>query len=149
VFNDFETAERARTELVRDGFPTDRVEPTAYCEPGRAGLEPADSLHDKFAQYFRTLFTAQEEQRYADLLAERVERGVATITVHPRGAIETSRATEIFESVGSVEVAKHDLENQTLERAAGRQESPWIRHFWLEPGKSDCIYCRLFETGSD
>lgn len=29
--------------LVRDGFPTDRVELTASCEPGRAGLGPADS----------------------------------------------------------------------------------------------------------
>ena len=29
VFNDYETAERVRVMLVRDGFPTDRVELTA------------------------------------------------------------------------------------------------------------------------
>src|SRR5438034_279196 len=45
VFNDYETAERVRVTLVRDGFPTDRVELTAACELGRAGFEPADSLH--------------------------------------------------------------------------------------------------------
>jgi hypothetical protein len=38
VFNDYGAAERVRIDLVRDGFPTDRVEVTACCEPGRAGL---------------------------------------------------------------------------------------------------------------
>jgi len=54
VFNDYEAAERVRVLLVRDGFPTDRVELTASCEMGRAGCEPADSLHGKCVQYFRT-----------------------------------------------------------------------------------------------
>ena len=43
VFDDHPIAERVRVSLVRDGFPTDRVELTASCEPGRAGLGPADS----------------------------------------------------------------------------------------------------------
>src|SRR5437016_5537340 len=38
VFNDYETAERVRVILVRDGFPTDRVELTASCDLGRAAL---------------------------------------------------------------------------------------------------------------
>ena len=29
VFNDYETADRVRLELFRDGFPTDRVDLTA------------------------------------------------------------------------------------------------------------------------
>jgi len=55
VFNDYEAAERVRLTLFRDGFPTDRVELTATCELGRAGCEPADSVHGKCVQYFRTL----------------------------------------------------------------------------------------------
>jgi hypothetical protein len=43
VFNDYETADRVRTNLVRDGFPTDRVELTAPCELGRVACEPAHS----------------------------------------------------------------------------------------------------------
>jgi hypothetical protein len=43
VFSDYETAERVRTTLVRDGFPTDRVELTAHGDLGRAALEPATS----------------------------------------------------------------------------------------------------------
>jgi len=58
VFNDYEAAERVRVMLVRDGFPTDRVELTASCELGRAGCEPADSLH-ACVQYFRTLLKAR------------------------------------------------------------------------------------------
>jgi hypothetical protein len=38
VFDNHEAAEGVRTDLVRDGFPTDRVELTAGCEPGRAAL---------------------------------------------------------------------------------------------------------------
>jgi hypothetical protein len=35
VFNEYGVADRVRTKLVGDGFPTDRVELTASCEPGR------------------------------------------------------------------------------------------------------------------
>jgi hypothetical protein len=35
VFAECKAVERVRVELVRDGFPTDRVELTACCEPGR------------------------------------------------------------------------------------------------------------------
>ena len=34
VFNDFDTAERARLALFRDGFPTDRIQLTACSDPG-------------------------------------------------------------------------------------------------------------------
>jgi len=37
VFDEYQVAERVRVELVRHGFPTDRIELTAGCEPGRAG----------------------------------------------------------------------------------------------------------------
>ncbi len=33
VFNEYGVADRVRTRLVGDGFPTDRVELTASCEP--------------------------------------------------------------------------------------------------------------------
>ena len=63
-------------------------------------------------------------------LAERIEKGAATITVHPRGAIETARALAILEDAGAVEVISHDLANQVLERAAAKHKHPWIHSFW-------------------
>jgi hypothetical protein len=147
LFNDYEAADRVRVELVRDGFPTDRVELTAACEPGRAGCQPAELPHGKFVQYFRTLFKSDADRQYAEVLAERVDYGAATVTVHPRGAIETTRATKIIELGGPAEVAHRDLGNQAWEYAAARHEHPWIRNLWVD-GKSDahCIYCRLFES---
>ena len=146
VFGQHGDAERVRTRLVRDGFPTDRVELTSSAEPGRAGLHPAGSKRAKFMQYFRTLLTEEDERAFAEALAERDDGGGAsTVAVHPRGAIETARAAEILENEGAVEVVGHDLENQTFEHAASRGEGYWVRHFMLDnPSGADCIYCRLF-----
>jgi len=147
VFNEYGVADRVRTRLVGDGFPTDRVELTASCEPGRAALHPAASARARFAQYFLTLLNEDEERPFVELLVERVECGAATIAVHPRGAIETARAAEILETEGAVEVVGHDLENQTFEYAASREEGYWVRHFMLDNSSgTDCIYCRLFPT---
>jgi hypothetical protein len=145
VFNEYAVAERVRTKLVFDGFPTDRVELTASCEPGRAGLHPATSARAKFLQYFRTLLSEDDEWPYVELLAARVEDGAVTIAVHPRGAIETARAAEILETEGAVEVVGHDLESQTFEYAASPGDGYWVRHFMLDNQTgADCIYCRLF-----
>jgi hypothetical protein len=145
VFDEYGVADRVRTRLVGDGFPTDRVELTASCEPGRAGLHPAASARAKFAQYFSTLLSTDDERPFVELLAERVEGGAVTIAVHPRGAIETARAAEILETEGALEVVGHDLENQTFEHAASSGDGYWVRHFMLDnPTGADCFYCRLF-----
>jgi hypothetical protein len=146
VFGRYGDADRVRTKLVSDGFPTDRVELTSAAEPGRAGVQPAGTPRAKFAQYFRTLLSQDDERAFADALAERVEEGTAaTIAVHPRGAIETARAAAIFQDEGAVEVVAHDLESQTFEHAASSGEGYWVRHFMLDnPTGADCIYCRLF-----
>ena len=148
VFGQYGDAERVRTKLVSDGFPTDRVELTSSAEPGRAGLHPAGSRRAKFIQYFRTLLSEEDERAFADALAERVEGGgAATIAVHPRGAVETARAAEILQDAGAVEVVGHDLANQSFEFAASRSDGYWVRHFMLDnPTGADCIYCRLFPT---
>jgi hypothetical protein len=146
VFSDSAIADRVRTRLVSDGFPTDRVELTSSSEPGRAGLHPAGTARAKFEQYFRTLLSKEDERTFADLLAQRVDGGnAATIAVHPRGAIETARAAEILEDEGAVEVVGHDLQNQSFEYAAASRDGYWVRHFMLDnPTGADCIYCRLF-----
>ncbi len=146
VFDRFGDAERVRTRLVRDGFPTDRVELTASSEKGRAGLLPAPSARAQFQQYFRTLFSQEDERAFAELLAARVDEGAAaTIAVHPRGRIEITRAAQILESEGAQEVIGHDLKNQAFEHAAAPTEGSWIKHLTPDnPTGADCIYCRLF-----
>jgi len=149
MFDEYGAADRVRLDLVRDGFPTDRVDLTAGCEPGRAAFAPAASLHEMFARHFRTLFCGDDERVCAERLAERIEHGGAAVTVHPRGPLETARACEILERARPLEVAQHDVANQRLEHAAAGHERPWIRSFWIETDHpADCIYCRLFERHS-
>lgn len=146
TFDDCGAAEQVRLELIRDGFPTDRVDLTSDGEPGRAALTPASSTHDRLVRYFRAIFSTRNELFLAERLAERIEHGGAAVTVHPRGALETSRARAILESARPLELVQHDLANQRLEHAAALHERPWIRSFWVESEHSeDCIYCRLFE----
>ncbi|MBV9343550.1 MAG: hypothetical protein JO341_02265 [Gammaproteobacteria bacterium] len=146
VFNDFGTADQVRTRLVRDGFPTDRVELTARGEPGRAGLQPGGSSEEQFRKYYCTLLSRADEREFCQALAQRVQTGTATtIAVHPRGDIETQRAAQILEGAGANEVVGHDLEKQSFEQAAARSDGYWVRHFMPDnPTGADCIYCRLF-----
>jgi hypothetical protein len=146
VFERSAQAEEVRTRLVSDGFPTDRVELTARRELGRAGLQPAGTRHAQLRQYFRTLFSRDEEQAFADLLAGRVDDGAAsTIAVHPRGDVETARAAQLLGTAGALELVGHDLEHQAFEHAAAPSEGTWISHLApANPSGADCIYCRLF-----
>jgi hypothetical protein len=146
VFEHSAQAEEIRTRLVSDGFPTDRVELTARRELGRAGLQPADTRHAQLRQYFRTLFSRDDEEAFADLLAGRVAEGAAsTIAVHPRGDVETARAAQLLGAAGALELIGHDLEHQAFEHAAAPSEGTWISHLApANPSGADCIYCRLF-----
>ena len=146
VFNRFGDAQRVRTRLVSDGFPTDRVEVTASEERGRAGLQPGTSAREQFEQYFSTLLARESERELAQHLAERVAEGsVAIVAVHPRGGIETSRATQILTSEGAREVVSHDLEKQSYEFAASAQDTAMVRHFLpAHPEQVHCLYCWLF-----
>ena len=102
VFNMFSDAAQVRTELISDGFPTDRIELTASREKGQAGVQPAGSSQGQFLQYFSTLLDQEEERAFAQQLAQRLADGsIATIAVHPRGELETFRATQILENRGA------------------------------------------------
>ena len=145
IFQEYGEADRVRLDLVRDGFPTDRVDLTAECDPGRAALALARTPHEMFVRHFRTLFSGLEEAAYVERVAERLEHGAAAVTIHPRGPRETVRVWEILQSAHPLEVAQHDLANQAFEHAAAGHARPWIRSFWVETEHpADCIYCQLF-----
>jgi hypothetical protein len=146
IFPDYDVASRVRMDLFEDGFPTDRIELTACCEPGRAALQPAENQHRQFAKYFSTLFTAPDEQAVPEQLAQQLDGGAVAVTVHPRGPIETSRATEIIRRARPSEIVQHGMTDQRFEHAAARTQRPWVSHLWVENhSKAHCIYCWLFE----
>jgi hypothetical protein len=127
VFTDHDRAERVRTRLVMDGFPTDRVELTSRRELGQARVEPATQVDDKLRQYFGQLFPGGDEARVAEHLQSAVASGHAVVAVHPRGDVETRRAEEILEEGEPIEWRATGLEDQSMERAASKSDTPIIQ----------------------
>ncbi len=96
LFDDFGTAQRARTELVGDGFPTDRVELTSRLETGQADAQPGPTYRNRIDQYFHVLFDQTGDQAVASAFAARVDAGNSAITVHPRTDYEIASARLIL-----------------------------------------------------
>lgn len=146
IFPDYDVASRVRLALFKDGFPTDRIELTACCEPGRAALQPADTPHRQFARYFSAMLTEPNEKDFPEQLASHLDAGAAAITVHPRGPVETLRATQILAHGHPSQVLEHGIADQRFEHAAARTAKPWVSHLWVENhSNAHCIYCWLFE----
>ena len=106
LYDDYGVADRVRSELVEEGFPTSRVELTALVETGQADAQPGDSVTDRIANYFTQLFEADEddEREYAEFFTESVRRGGAVITVHPRSEEEIMSAQSILQRHGPVDI---------------------------------------------
>jgi len=98
LYDDFAVAERVRTQLVADGFPTDRVELTSRAESGQADAEPGDTYWHKVSNYFHALFDQTGDNASADKFAERVRNGSSAITVHPRTDYEIDSARTILKN---------------------------------------------------
>ena len=142
AFTDHATAEGLRTRLVKDGFPTDRVELTPRHELGQAELVPREGVGAKLTEYFRTLFQhagSHGDENAVRLFQRAVLEGKATLAVHPRGDIETQRALQILNEGGPLEIREADLDNQTLEHAATHEETEltWIGKVLAGPGAPD------------
>ncbi len=101
LYDDYGIADRVRTDLVADGFPTDRVELTSLLETGQADAQPGDAFAARVANYFHTLLD-QDEEHHADAedLAQRVRGGNSAITVHPRTEDEIDSARQILHRNG-------------------------------------------------
>lgn len=118
LYDNHPKAERARTELVQDGFPTDRVELTSTSQPGTAGLIAAETESERFRRYFGTLFDEARHRGCAEYLARRVGAGAAVVTVHPRGEREITRAIQILDRHEPLEIDREHLDETLLEQAA-------------------------------
>jgi hypothetical protein len=118
LYDNHTVAEQVRTALVNEGFPTDRVELSSAREPGQASLGPGEDPEEQLYDYFGQFFDRDDEASDVRTFAEGVSRGQASVVVHPRGDIETRRALDILQASHPVELREHDLEKQSMERAA-------------------------------
>ena len=97
LYDDYGTADRVRTQLVADGFPTDRVEVTSRQDARQAQPQPGDQFAQRVANYFHTIFDQCDEQAEAEEFTNRVVNGNAAVTVHPRADDEISSARKILQ----------------------------------------------------
>jgi hypothetical protein len=104
LFDDYGIADRVRTQLVADGFATDRVEVTSRLETGQADAEPGSGFAERVSNYFHTIFDQNEEQQQAEDFTARVVKGDSAVTVHPRADYEISSARRILEQNRPVRV---------------------------------------------
>jgi hypothetical protein len=111
LYEDFGVAERVRTELVADGFPTDRVELTSKVEQGQADAEPGDSYWKKVSNYFHAIFDQTGNATCADQFASRVRGGSSAITVHPRTDYEMDSARTILRKSNPSDFQEHTTTN--------------------------------------
>jgi hypothetical protein len=96
LYDDFGVAKRVRTELVADGFPTDRVELTSRSESGQVDAEPGETYWRKVSNYFHAIFDQTGDSVAADQFADKVRNGSSAITVHPRSDHELDSARTIL-----------------------------------------------------
>ena len=107
LYDDFGIAERVRTQLVAEGFPTDRVELTSPVESGQADAEPGDSYWKKVSNYFHAIFDQTGNYASADQFANRVRNGGSVITVHPRSDDEMDSARAILKESHPADFREH------------------------------------------
>jgi len=130
LYDNHAAADRVRTRLVKEGFPTDRVQLTSSAEPGQAGfIGRARNLEAQLEEYFSGLFDRLDELPNVHFFVDGVQQGHAALTVHPRGEVETNRALEILEDAQPLEICDHDLEDQAMEHAASRSDDYLTRLF--------------------
>ena len=97
LYDDVSAATRVRTELVKDGFATDRVQLTSAQEHGQADVGPAEAFRKNVDDYFRTLSADEAAAQKLNEFAHAVVGGASTVTVHPRGEEEIKHAQEILD----------------------------------------------------
>jgi hypothetical protein len=142
VYLDHSAAELVRTQLVKAGFPTDRVDLISGDELGQAKLVPRPTVDEKLTEYFRTIFQTDvtHDERSVQLLKRAVLEGRAAVIIQPRGEIETQSALRILGDAGPEDIRESDLQGQTLEHAATATETPvvtWVGKALAAAGAPD------------
>ena len=134
VFANFSDALSVSTELIREGFPTGQVELTF--SPQRA----ADLTSTDYERYFAAFFDQTEEWAFVQELARHVSSGrIATLAVRPRDDLETSRATEILENQGALQVDPDEVAWVHAGNSPGT--SSWLDHLIPEHAGAGGRFC--------
>jgi hypothetical protein len=128
-FGDSESAELARAQLLISGLPINRITLTTMQGPGQSRARSAPATRDTFLSSLRTLFNHHDPGR-AEGLADRVERGAATVSAYAHSSAAARRAAAILRDCGAFDIVRDTQPASTIERSIGSHEATWPTYVW-------------------
>jgi uncharacterized protein (TIGR02271 family) len=106
VFDDYDDAERARQQLASAGFARESIQIT----PERSAYGSGDATYGGRTEktgglrgFFASLFGSEEQESHGHY-SEAVRRGSVVVTVNMQDESQISRATQILEDSGAIDV---------------------------------------------
>ncbi len=130
LFDDYELARMARANLLVSELPIDRIALAAVQGPGQSRVPAMPAAREKFLASLRALFSPDADPARAELLADRVERGAATVSACAHNARAASRVAAVFRECGAREVVREALDAREREQALGSHEPSWPSFLW-------------------
>lgn len=89
-------AERARINLGREGFASDRLDVVSLADQGRVVDHPAQSPELDLIAHFSVLLDDDSDLPVVEGIVNAIQHGKAALVVHPRGKIEIEQARKIL-----------------------------------------------------
>ena len=130
LFGDYELARLARAKLLVSGFPIDRIVLAAVQGPGQSRVAAMPAARDTFLASLRALFSPDGDPARAERLAERVERGAATVSACAHNSRAATRVAAVFRDCGALDVVRGTAPAQDSEQTAGDHEPSWPSFLW-------------------
>lgn len=109
IFDSMDEARQAREQLVAEGVPADavRLGPDEG-EDALATRSSGAAEEGGFFAWLRSLFTDDDERRYADSTSEAVRRGSCVLAVEAASETEAEQVENIMQAHGAVDVDQRE-----------------------------------------
>jgi hypothetical protein len=129
-FGDYESAELARAKLLVSRFPIDRITLTAVQGPGQSRMRSTPAALDTILSSLRALFKHDRDSSRAERLADRVERGAATVSAYAHNSAAAAQVAAVFRDCGATDIVRDTRWTQGTEWTTGAHEAAWPSHLW-------------------
>jgi hypothetical protein len=129
-FSDSELAELAQAKLLIAGLPSDRITLTAMQGPGQSRMRNAPAARDKLLTSLRSMFKHDRDSGRAERLADRLERGAATVSAYANNGTEAVQIAAVLRECGAKDIIRDTMGAQGTELAVGTHEAAWPTHLW-------------------
>ena len=130
LFGDYESAETARAQLLVSGFPIDRIVLTAVQGPGQSRIRSTPAFREGFLRSLQALFRNERDPDRAERLADRLERGAATVSARAHNSGAAGRIAEIFRDCGAMDIVRDIRISQAALKPTGDHEAAWPSYLW-------------------